>query len=77
MNYFSVNTFTGSRFIVDVKNLLVLVLIMFMYLYQNLSTCSALAHYAQKWSYYAMLLCSKNHIIMLPSPGHYAHIMLT
>ena len=28
-------------------------------------------------TYYAMLLCFKNHIIMLPSPGHYAHIMLT
>ena len=36
----------------------------------------ALAHYAQNLSYYAMLLCSKNHTIMLPSPGHYAHIML-
>ena len=29
-----------------------------------------------KLTYYAMLLCSKNHTIMLPSPGHYAHIML-
>ena len=26
----------------------------------------------KKCSYYAMLLCSKNHIITLPSPDHYA-----
>ena len=35
----------------------------------------ALVHYAQKLSYYAMLLCSKNYIIMLPSPSP-APIML-
>ena len=35
MNYFCVNTCSGSKFIADVKNILVLVSIMFMYLYQN------------------------------------------
>ena len=35
-----------------------------------------LALYAQNLSYYAMLLCSQNHIIMPTSRNHYALIML-
>ena len=30
----------------------------------------------KKLSYYAMLLCSKNHIIMLPSPDHMLSITI-